>query len=136
MSFAFNVYNPMLGPRSPHKIRIGHRTFFNAEMALLALNATEEMRASISGYHTPGPAKTLFTRHKIPVVITEDMVRIVCRAKVDQHEDVRTFLLLADAPEFNYDDMDLRMGIDRNGKGDNWLGKAWEIVRSELLNGS
>ena len=56
----------------------------------------------------------------------------ICRAKLEQHDDVRAALAASGQDVIVKDYPDPFWGIGLNGEGRNEMGKAWMRLREEL----
>ncbi|MDZ4226147.1 MAG: NADAR family protein, partial [Patescibacteria group bacterium] len=61
-----------------------------------------------------------------------EIMKEICRAKVEQHEDVKEALIESGTDVIIKNYPDEFWGIGMDGSGQNWMGKIWMQLREEI----
>lgn len=138
------------GNMAPFPIEWGGKTFRTTEAVFQSMRFDdEEVIEAIRCEKSPMGAKFVAKRHKTKMVVEPmspqdlDNMRICLRLKVEQHPDLAAELS-ATGDQLIVEDCTKRQrgsglfwgAALENGewKGENWLGKLWMELRSELSN--
>ena len=138
----FDLYERMLSPFSGHMVEYKGVLYPTAEHAYHCQRYTDpKIVEEIKTARSAKKAWELSQKYKIQQVggFNEKRVQVmedICRAKMQQHEDVKEMLLdSGDASIIkNYPDPFWSIGL--NGEGRNELGKLWIRLREELRSGT
>ncbi|MHC2069773.1 NADAR family protein [Bremerella sp. T1] len=140
-----------LGNMSPFPVLYEGKKYRTTEALFQALRFDDEkIIESIREQKSPMAAKMIAKKHKDRMVVEPlsrddlDNMRLVLRLKLLQHPKLRTFLLATGDQEIVEDCTKRPRGsglfwgaANRDGEwvGENWLGRLWIKLRTELTQG-
>lgn len=140
MEEPINILDPQaeyLSPFSNHAITVRGETFKTVEHAYQSLRIIPgEQRDVVRNASTPLQAWEEGQKYKNdPALLVKDfdkdaLMEELCVAKLEQHEDVRSFLLSTGVQELcKVHDSDYYWGTGKDGTGENRMGKLWMKLR-------
>lgn len=140
MNESINILDPdaeYLSPFSNHAITVHGETFKTVEHAYQSLRIVPGVeREAVRNAPTPLQAWEAGQKYKHdPALLVKDfdkdaLMEKLCRAKLEQHEDVRSFLRSTGARELRkVHESDYYWGTGKDGTGANKMGKLWMKLR-------
>lgn len=137
-----------LGNMSPFSVEHHCKTYRTTEALFQALRFDDaEIVEAIREQKSPMAAKMLAKKHRDRMVVTPlstadlNNMRLVLRLKLEQHPQLRAALLATDEQEIVEDCTKRPRGSglfwgaalrDGTWVGENWLGRLWMEIRSDL----
>lgn len=134
----FDLYERMLSPFSAHAVEYKGVLYPTVEHAYHCQRYCDsQIVEEIKHARSPKLAWALSQKYKSQQVAGFDQCKVqvmedICRAKLEQHEDVREVLLWSDGMAIIKTYPDSTWGVGLDGQGSNELGKIWIRLREEL----